>query len=872
MEAQYTFLRTVAHEAKTTRGLSKKCLAHIDSPKNKWVRREDFETDAPLFLDLVKRVYAFGNTFKYTDKMEYLSLMHSLSSYGSTVLYEWCRFPWHQALSAAGLAAMNGWLYTQYTAVLALFKEAFEDIQATVQLKSGKTSSLTQKDRYEQLWIAFLYPRLRYAFDSYIGLFISALSIEEKAMRIIQKPLPSNTHLIQKLKTHVGQSTIFEEVGKRKVKEVTQLFQTNADITVQSLKAVLYPSDPFIYSLMKEKKQWEKEQSDQASVYSSQKRVAQEYFILRRQAIEALYTLVENTPFKKQTQSVVLGTLRLGEWLEHPQTKPFADHLLLLLIDSIDSSFFKPYVMLWHKALRNTLPILPLRNKYLERSINTLLAHDIDRLASSTVTAIQGIHSSWEAAYKAHEQGKSVKVYLEQHARRVLSRKPVKRLLDVSLPLYASFSSRQRHAYILGRSGSGKTELLKHLIHEDIQAGYGLFILDPHGDLAQECMRFKLFEQPAYKDRLVYISPEFLEQGFLPQYNPFEYAPEGKTIFEQRNALSVRAKELAMSLESFFGNDFTSNMKLLLTNCIKLLLEAPDVHLGHLVELLYPNGNGTAPYEALLASYHDTALRDYFEHLFPASRLDLAKMAIITRLNEATSNQFFKHMLYAPTSSFNFRSLLKAGKIIIVNASQAKLSRDGTRILGSLLSAELTIMAMSRAALPTAQRTPIFAYIDECQNFLSESIDKLLTEGRKYGVHLVMANQFLGQFDGTPRLKQSILANTAIKLCGSASVKDQTALAKEVKFTFSSDLQLGKGRFVCGMEGYKGIVLQTPHKLLPPLSGNPFYSVPAQVELLRAAQWKSYYASIDPYTGTMGTPSPPTAPPSGTFVPEIDDL
>ena len=161
----------------------------------------------------------------------------------------------------------------------------------------------------------------------------------------------------------------------------------------------------------------------------------------------------------------------------------------------------------------------------------------------------------------------------------------------------------------------------------------------------------------------------------------------------------------------------------------------------------------------------------------------------------AEFDQNFEEERYLTSSHFNtisnqnkpksIKALLDEGKIIIVNAQQSKLSEAGTTILGALLTAEMTIMALGRANKPKEERHPVFAYIDECQNFLNDKIDKLLAEARKYGVHLIMANQFLGQFEGMGRLKESIFANTAIKFCGSASAQDKTTMSKELNFDFS---------------------------------------------------------------------------------------
>ncbi|MGH1337254.1 MAG: helicase HerA domain-containing protein [Aureispira sp.] len=879
MEAYYSFLRTIRHEAKATTGLSELCLQTLRTRKSTWISEADFHHNEVLFLDLSKRIYIWGKTLQKKDSRLFHSVINTLTQYTSSVLEQWYAFPWHKALSASKLVHLNIWLGQQHREIIQLYQQGFYEVQVAAQWNLPKNLTVklepSEKEILEQYWSSWFRARLTIAFKENINVYLALYRLEESTALLDQpSPTPSDNHLVYKIKQKV-QRGLYPIIDQRKVQQVSQLFQRNEDINLQGLKTLFEKDNPFIYTILQDKKNWEKEQKELANQYANHTTTIRQFFRLKKEAFETFRSLVQSVPLKQTKGALSIGSICFENWFEDPQTKCFLDHIFTMLTENAGHRILNNNLTLWKRALQR---IVSISNKYdnkVQAQLEDILHKDLDRLSSYTQNTVKRLCSSSNGAISASKKGISVQTYLEQHSRSVYSHGMIQKFQALALPVYITLSSRQRHTYILGKSGSGKTELLKYLIHQDIQAGNGVFVLDPHGDLAQECLRFKLFEQPTYKDRLVYISPEYMNQGFVPQYNPFDYVPTETTIFEQRNALSVRAKELSKSFESFFGNDFTPNMKLLLGNCIKLLLEAPHVHLGHLIDLLYPNGTGTDPYEDILATHHDSSLRQYFEHIFPAGRLDLAKTALITRLDEATSNQFFKHMLYAPKSSFNFRSLLDQGYIIIINASQAKLSRDGTHILGALLTAEMTIMALGRANQSASKRKPIFAYIDECQNFLNDGIDKLLAEGRKYGVHLLMANQFLGQFDGMSRLKQSIFANTAIKLCGSASVKDQTAMAKELKYTFDSNLQLGKGRFVCGIEGYKGILIQASNKLLPPLEKNPHYASEEKVKTILQEQLEQYYHQIDSYTGETKKTDPEDTHKSSsndTFFPEIDDL
>lgn len=403
---------------------------------------------------------------------------------------------------------------------------------------------------------------------------------------------------------------------------------------------------------------------------------------------------------------------------------------------------------------------------------------------------------------------------------------------------------RARHCYVLGGTGSGKTELLKVMIHEDLKAGNSIFVLDPHGDLVKECLRFSLWENPTLRERLVYISGEFANEQKLPAYNPLDYEPKGRNVFEKRNALSVRAQELADGFEAIMKNEFSDNMRSLLLNCFKLLLEAPNTHLGDFIELLRAEGKGVTPYSHLLDQHWDNMLRNYFSYTFPSNRLNAAKMALVTRFEAAFGNQILRHIFFVEKSSFDIADLLNEGKIILINARQSDLSSTGATILGTFFFAELNIMALQRAKQPVEKRTPVYVYADECQNFLTEKIDKLLSEARKYGVYITLANQHFGQFEGRSRLKKSILANTAIKIFGSGSEKGGADIENELAFEFSPNIELGSGKFICRVTPKKGALLQVNSHLLPPLENNKNYVSETRQRNWIEEQQKKYYRSI----------------------------
>ncbi|KAA3597462.1 MAG: DUF87 domain-containing protein [Calditrichaeota bacterium] len=406
--------------------------------------------------------------------------------------------------------------------------------------------------------------------------------------------------------------------------------------------------------------------------------------------------------------------------------------------------------------------------------------------------------------------------------------------------LHLSYKAREKHTYILGGSGSGKTELLKILINEDVEKFKSVFVLDPHGDFAKQVAHFSVFNtdienlikdyelrikeriqkkettktaKELYdiniaplkeiisktgvtntKDLLVYISPEYSDNDLYACYNPLEHDYNSLPETQRRNKLSFKIGQLVSAFEVIFGSDFTHNMYLLVFNCLRLLMEKEDSNLLDLLEMMQPEK--AQPHLKDVSHHWDKELVDYFENIYPGERLNTTKSAVYTRFAQAFTNQILKTMLTQRKSTFNPMELLDQRRSVIVNLSQGYFTEVGTKILGSFLTAALTTHGLNRSTISGSKRVPIYAYIDECQNFLNSNIDKTLEELRKFKIHLTLANQYLGQFRSEPKLKDSILANTGIKFCGKASFEDQNKLSKYIGMDISSLPQLKTGEFV----------------------------------------------------------------------------
>jgi hypothetical protein len=396
------------------------------------------------------------------------------------------------------------------------------------------------------------------------------------------------------------------------------------------------------------------------------------------------------------------------------------------------------------------------------------------------------------------------------------------------------FSNRQRHTYIIGGSGSGKSEFLKHFILHDISCKHGSLVIDPHGDLVKDLSKLS-----ANKAEIIYISPEFGNIHLYPKFNPFEHEYHKKSPMEKQSFISVKSQELINAFEVVMGTEFSQNMRRIIFNCLQVLLNTEGMNLNDMLKFLRPSTS--QPYEKLAKDHYNENVRLFFAHDFNLKTLSVTKQSVLTRFENAMANYHLFQIFDCKKSSFDLKKLLDKGKCILINASQGVLGEHGSKILGSFLVSEITTHALQRASIPAHRRRPLMIYIDECQNFLTERMDKILAEARKYSLHLTLANQFLSQIENT-RLRNSILANTNIKCCGHTSAKDMETMSKEMKFDSKRIPKLGGGKFMIKVGSYSAIAVQSYGHLIEKKA--PYYlDDTAHKERLNRTL-KKYYAKV----------------------------
>jgi len=337
------------------------------------------------------------------------------------------------------------------------------------------------------------------------------------------------------------------------------------------------------------------------------------------------------------------------------------------------------------------------------------------------------------------------------------------------------FKARLGHTYIIGGSGSGKSELIKLFIYNDIQQESGTLLLDPHGEIAAEVSALELFKK--HPENLVYITPTI--KGYIPKYNPLEYRYDHiQDEKEKLKLIKVRATELTNAFEVIAKKDFTGQMKNLVKFSLIVLLHHKNMKLGDLMDFMDDDRN--AKYIAKAKKINDSYVKDFFAEGgdFHKKTFESTKTGVRQRLMGLLVSGLFADIVDTNKSSFDIIQPLKDGKTVVMDLSKGDISKEAMQALGAFFISEVATWGYGRKK---GQGRRVFIYADECQNFVSPVLAEALEEIRKYRVHFTMANQGLYQFakEGLPALQSAILTNTKVKFIGKVPRKREQTLMTE---------------------------------------------------------------------------------------------
>lgn len=303
-------------------------------------------------------------------------------------------------------------------------------------------------------------------------------------------------------------------------------------------------------------------------------------------------------------------------------------------------------------------------------------------------------------------------------------------------------TDRNRHLYIIGQTGVGKSGLLELLTISDIYSPYGFAVIDPHGDYAINTLR----RIPAERAQdVIYFNPA--DTDFPMAFNPME-------VTDQKLKTHT-ASELIGVLKRMFES-WGPRLEYILRYSLLALLDYPDATMLDITRILTDKKFRME----VLNHVQDPVVKNFWTVEFASWNDKFAAEAVAPVLNKVgafTANPLVRNIIGQPKSSFNVRKIMDENKILLVNLSRGLLGEDNAALLGSLLVTKIQLAAMSRADIPAEQRTPFYLYVDEFQNFATDSFATILSEARKYGLNLTVANQYTAQM--SIEVKDAVFGN-----------------------------------------------------------------------------------------------------------------
>ncbi|MDD4287677.1 MAG: type IV secretion system DNA-binding domain-containing protein [Candidatus Peribacteraceae bacterium] len=331
---------------------------------------------------------------------------------------------------------------------------------------------------------------------------------------------------------------------------------------------------------------------------------------------------------------------------------------------------------------------------------------------------------------------------------------------------------RRRHLYTLGKTGMGKSTLLENMIYSDIQAGRGVAYLDPHGDTAEIIPSFV----PKHRSNdVIFFDPA--DRDFPLSFNVLDCPDPNQRPLVASGLMGVFTK--------LWPGMFSGRMEHILRNTLLALLEYQGSSMLGIMRMFADD----VYRRKVVAKVTDPMVKSFWEQEY-ASWNDKyrteATAAIQNKVGQLLSTPLIRNIVGQVKNGLDLRHAMDTGKIIIVNLSKGRLGEDTSAFLGSMLVTKFQIDAMSRADIPESERRDFYLYVDEFQNFATESFASILSEARKYRLNLTMANQYVAQLligEGKTTLKDAVFGNVGSIVCfqvGSDDAEDLSLQFEEL--------------------------------------------------------------------------------------------
>lgn len=332
---------------------------------------------------------------------------------------------------------------------------------------------------------------------------------------------------------------------------------------------------------------------------------------------------------------------------------------------------------------------------------------------------------------------------------------------------------RRRHMYIIGKTGTGKSEFLKEMIIQDIDSGKGVCAIDPHGEFIEDILELM---PPERADDVIYFNPSDLERPM--GLNMMEADTEEQRHFVVSSIIGLMYKLYDPHRTGIIGPRFEHAIR----NAMLTIMYKKGSTFIELVRIL----TDSKYVDELLPLVKDPVVKRYWtDQIAQTSDFHKSEVLdyIVSKFGRFVTNKTMRNIIGQPESSFNFRRAMDEQKIILCNLSKGVLGEEDAKFLGLILVPKVLTAAMSRQDIPMDQRKDFYLYVDEFQNYATEDFAVILSEARKYRLNLIVANQFISQID--EEVKNAVFGNVGTMVSFRVGVQDANFLQQEYSPVFN---------------------------------------------------------------------------------------
>lgn len=334
-------------------------------------------------------------------------------------------------------------------------------------------------------------------------------------------------------------------------------------------------------------------------------------------------------------------------------------------------------------------------------------------------------------------------------------------------------ADRRQHVYVIGKTGVGKSNLLQNFALQDIENGDGIAIVDPHGSFVEDVL--ESIPEHRLKD-VIYLNPADTDH------------PIGFNILEVPDPKykHLIASDLMGIFTKIWANVWSSRMEYILSNCILALLDTPGTTLLGIPRILVDKDYRSK----ILQNVKDPVVRAFWMQEYESWRDQFRNEAIVpiqNKVGQFLSTSLIRNIVGQTKSSFNVYDIMNQRKILLVNVAKGRIGEDNAALLGAMMITKIQLAAMERVRIAEQERKDFYLYVDEFQNFATESFASILSEARKYRLNLTIAHQYVGQLvtDTTTKVRDAVFGNVGTMIVFRVGAADAEFLENEFSPEFN---------------------------------------------------------------------------------------